>query len=110
MDNKAARPIHHQPYIPLDHETLNLVLDGADLAHKVTSLVGSDTGGDHRTGDTGGPTQGELAGDIDIRHILVLSKERQVKENGQGRGVGSQDDDLSSSAVKGLGGCSKNIC
>lgn len=96
---------HHQPYIPLNHETLNLVLDGADLAHKVTSLVGSDTGGDHRTGDTGGTAQGELAGDVHIRNVLVFSKQRQVKKNGQRRGVGGQDDNLGSSAVEGLGGC-----
>lgn len=98
-----------KPYNPLtsllDHETLNLVLNGSDLAHKVTSLVGSDAGRDHRARHTSGPTQGELAGDVDVGDVLVLSEEGQVKQDGQGGGVRGQDDDLGGSAIEGLGGC-----
>ena len=99
-------PIHNlQPYPSLDHESLNLVLDGPDLAHQITSLVGSDTGRDHRTRHTSGPTQGKLAGDVDVGDVLVLSQERQVEQDGERGGVRGQDDNLSGSTIQSLGRC-----
>ena len=94
-----------QPYPSLDHESLNLVLDGPDLAHEITSLVGGDTGRDHRTRHTSGPTQGKLAGDVDVGDVLVLSQEGQVEQDGERGGVRGQDDNLSGSTIKSLGRC-----
>ena len=91
----------------LDHEPLNLVLDGPDLSHEVASLVGGDASSDHRTRDTSRAAQGELAGDEDVAGVLVLTQERDVEQNGERGGVGREDDQLGSTAIEGLGGCSK---
>lgn len=93
------------PPLPiLDHESLNLVLDGSDLSHKITGLVGSDAGRDHRARHASCATQSELAGDENVRRILILCKQRQVKKNGQGVAVSGKNHNLGSTAVKRLGG------
>ena len=99
-------PIHISIHI-LDHHALNLVLQGTDLSHQVTSLVGGDASSDHRTRDTSRAAQGELAGDEDVAGVLVLTQERDVEQNGERGGVGREDDQLGSTAIEGLGGCSK---
>jgi len=38
----------------LDHESLDLVLQAADLAHEVRGLVGGDAGSDDSAGNTAG--------------------------------------------------------
>lgn len=45
----------------LDHETLDLVLEGANLVHEVGGLVGGDGAGDDCTGDATGSAEGGLA-------------------------------------------------
>lgn len=71
----------------LDHESLDLVLDGADLAHEVGGLVGGDGGGDDGAGDTAGTAESHLAGNVDVRDVLILSDEGQVEEDGEGLSV-----------------------
>lgn len=95
--------VHSKPYPSLDHESLNLVLDGPDLAHEVTSLVGGDASRDHGAGHTSRTTQRKLAGHVDVGHVLVLSQEGQMEQDGERGGVGGQDDDFSGSAVQSLG-------
>ena len=54
------------PLNALDHESLDLVLKSADLAHEVRRLVGGDAAADHGAGDTAGTAKSHLAGDIDL--------------------------------------------
>ena len=97
------RPVHSFRPI-LDHKSLNLVLDGSDLSHEITGLVGGDAGSDHGARDTGGATQSKLAGDEDVGGVLVLGEQGQVKKDGQGVAVGGENHKLGSTAVKRLGG------
>lgn len=88
----------------LDHESLDLVLEAADLVHQVAGLVGGDAGGDDGTADATGTAQGSLGGHVDVGHVLVLAQQRQVQQDGERGGVGGQDDDLGDTAVQRLGG------
>jgi hypothetical protein len=87
----------------LDLETLNLVLEGADLAHQVGGFVGGDRRRDDRTSNTTGAAKCHLAGHVNVRNVLVLAKQRQVEEDGERGGVGSENDQLADSAIQGLG-------
>ena len=87
----------------LDHEPFNLVLDGPDLSHEIASLVGGDASRDHRTRDTGRPTQSKLAGHEYIRSILVFAKKGDVQKNSERVGVCSKDDDFRGTTIEGLG-------
>ena len=50
----------------LDHEALDLVLEGADLAHEVGGLVGGDAAADDSAADTAGTAESHLAGDVNL--------------------------------------------
>jgi hypothetical protein len=50
----------------LDHEALDLVLEGADLAHEVGGLVGGDAAADDSAADTAGTAKSHLAGDVNL--------------------------------------------
>lgn len=50
----------------LDHESLDLVLESADLAHEVGGLVGGDAAADDSAADTAGAAESHLAGDVDL--------------------------------------------
>lgn len=50
----------------LDHESLDLVLESADLAHEVGGLVGGDAAADNCAAHTAGAAKGHLAGDVDL--------------------------------------------
>jgi hypothetical protein len=97
--------------VRLDLQTLDLVLEGPDLAHQVGRFVRGDGAGDDGTGDTAGAAESHLGGNVDVGNVLVLAlrdvrdsvktydtistyEERQVQENSEGRGVGSEDDQL----------------
>ena len=47
----------HATVLPLDLETLNLVLERPDLAHEVGGLVGGNAAGDDGAGDTAGAAE-----------------------------------------------------
>ena len=87
----------------LDLEPLNLVLEGANLAHEVGSLVGGDRAGNDCTGDTAGAAESHLGGNVDVGNVLVFAEQRQVEEDSQGAGVGGKDDNLGDTTVEGLG-------
>lgn len=106
----------------LDHESLDLVLQGLDLVHQVTGLVGGDAAGDNGTADTACSAQSTLGGDVaegwsvhcdilgsrlhsHVWYVLVLGEKRQVEENGQGSSVCGEDDNLRDTAVQCLCGC-----
>lgn len=88
----------------LDHESLDLILQAPDLVHQVAGLVGGDASSDDCSADATGATKGGLGWNVDVGHVLVLTEERQVQEDGQRSGVGSEDDDLGDAAVESLGG------
>ena len=88
----------------LDLEALNLVLEGADLAHEVGGLVRGDAAGNDSASDTAGAAESHLRGDVDVGDVLVLAEEGKVEQDGEGAGVSGEDDDLADTAVKGLGG------
>ena len=92
------------PLEPLDQELLDVELELLDLVLELAALVGGDAGGDHGTGDATGPSQGGLAGDKDVGHVLVLGEEREVEEDLDGLSVGGHDDHLADATVEGLGG------
>ena len=50
----------------LDHESLDLVLESADLAHEVGGLVGGDAAADDSAADTAGTAESHLAGDVNL--------------------------------------------
>lgn len=62
-----AYPQLHQSLRSLDHESLDLVLEGADLAHEVGGLVGGDAAADNCAADTAGAAKSHLAGDVNLR-------------------------------------------
>lgn len=88
----------------LDHESLNLILQAPDLVHEITGLVGGDASGDDGSADTASTAESGLRWDVDVGDVLVLAEQRQVQQDGEGSGVGGEDDDLGNTAVQGLGG------
>jgi hypothetical protein len=95
--------IRFDPTRRLDHQSLDLVLEGADLVHEIGRLVGGDGGSDDGAGDAAGAAERRLGGDVDVGHVLVLAEEGKVQQDGEGRGVGGEDDDLGDAAVESLG-------
>ena len=78
-------------------------LDGLDLALKLPSLVGCDRARDDRARNTTGPTKSSLAGNKDIRNVLVLAEQGKVEDNLDGLDVGSHDNELADTTVESLG-------
>lgn len=44
----------------LDHKSLNLVLQGSDLVHEITGVVGGDAGSNDGTRNTAGSSEGTI--------------------------------------------------
>jgi len=86
----------------LDHQALNLVLEGTNLAHKITLLVGGNRAADHSAGDTASTSEGHLGWNINVGCVLVLAQQRQVKQDCERRGVCGQDDNLTDTTVESL--------
>lgn len=89
----------------LNGKSLNLLLQGFDLAGKLRQLVGADAGGNNGTAHTASTSKQGLAGNVDVRDALVFADEGDVEDDGEGLGVGSQDGKLASTTVDGLGDC-----
>lgn len=87
----------------LDHQSLDLVLESADLVHEIRRLVGGDAGRDDGAGHTTGAAKSGLGGNVDVWDVLVLAEEGKVEEDGERGGVGGEDDDLGDTTVEGLG-------
>ena len=89
--------------VNLDLETLDLVLEGADLAHEVRGFVCRDASSDNGPGDTASAAKSHLGGDVDVGNVLVLAEKGQVEEDSERGGVGREDDQLADTTVEGLG-------
>jgi hypothetical protein len=81
-----------------------VVMPGSLLACALYTLeMATLTAGDDGASDTAGTTQGHLGGHVDVGHVFILAKKREVEENGKGRGVGGQYDELANASVQSLG-------
>ena len=58
---------------PLDHEPLDLVLEGANLRLEVAMLVEGDAGADDGATDAARAPKRRLGGYVDVRHVLVFA-------------------------------------
>lgn len=90
--------------IALDHQPLNIIFNSPNLGRQITGLIGSDTTSDNRTANTARSPQSHLAGDVDVRHILVLCEQREMEKDSQRGSIGCENDDFRGSTVKRLGG------
>lgn len=63
MHARASRT-ESELILPLDHQSLDLILKGADLVHEIGSLVGGDGSADDGASNTAGATESHLAGDL----------------------------------------------
>jgi hypothetical protein len=76
-----CRTVDHSvdAYSKLDHKSLHLVLQTADLVHQLTRLVGGDAGRDDGARDTAGSSERGLAGDVDIGNVLYNPVSQNVR-------------------------------
>ena len=88
----------------LDQKFFNLSPQGADLVSQVTAFVGDDRAGDDGTTDSASSSQGNLAGNKDIRHVLVLAEQGQVQQNFKWFGIRGHDDEFADASVERLCG------
>jgi hypothetical protein len=88
----------------LNSEALDLVAHGSDLAGELTGIVAGDASSNDGAANTTGTAEVHLAADVDVGNVLVLAEKREVEENGERLSVGSEDDKLRNTTVKGLGG------
>lgn len=81
--------LHESPALTdcLDHQALDLDLDGADLVGELTGIVGGDGHGDDGTADTTGTAKGHLGGNVDVGDVLVLAQKGEVENDGQRGGA-----------------------
>ena len=71
----------------LDHQALDLGLDGADLVGELTGIIGGDRDSNDGTADTTGTTKSHLGGNVDVGDVLVLAQKGQVENDGQRGGA-----------------------
>lgn len=84
------------------HQPLNLILQRADLSHQITTLIRSDTGRNDCSRDSRRTTQCDFAGNVHVGNVFVFAEEREVEEDGEGGGVGCEDEDFGGAAVEGF--------
>ena len=77
-------------------------LDSLDLRVQLPSLVGRHASSDHRPANPTSSTESGLAGQKDVRDVLVFAQEREVQEDLDGFGIGGHDDELANSSVESL--------
>lgn len=94
----------HLANLFLNEKLLNLELHAVDRTLELTGLVGSDRGGDDGTRNAAGTAERNLAGNEDVRDVLVLAEEGKMEQDFNRLGVGRHDNHLTDSAVQGLGG------
>ncbi len=66
-------------------------------------MVTSDRGSNHRSTNSTSPSKCSLTGDEHIRYVLILTKERQVKDDLQGLSISCHHNKLGDTAVQSLG-------
>jgi len=106
----------------LDHEPLNLVLQGSDLVHEITCFVRGDACCNDGSANTTCAAKGSLAGDVYVWDVLsqkvslwlrrrkrsktnlIFAEKRKMQENCQRSGISCEDYNLRDTSVQGLGG------
>ena len=88
----------------LDQELLDVELELLDLVFHLAALVGRDAARDDGPGDAARAAQSGLGRDKDVRDVLVLGQQGQVKQDLDRLRVGGHDHDLADASVEGLGG------
>jgi hypothetical protein len=91
-----------QPF-RLNGKSLDLLAHGADGAGQLAGVVAGDAGGDDGSANTAGTAKSHLAADVDVRGVLVLAQKGDVQQDGQGLGIGGQENELRDTTVEGLG-------
>lgn len=71
----------------LDKQLLDLVLDRLDLRLKIGTFVRGDGNSNNGARDTAGTTQSSLGWKENVRNVLILTKQRQVKQDLERLGV-----------------------
>jgi len=89
---------------PLNQQSLNLILDGPNLALQLGGLVRGDTGGDNATADTTSAAKRDLGRNKNVGDVLIFTKKRQVEENLDGLSVGGEHNEFADTTIEGLGG------
>lgn len=77
-------------------------LDSLDLRVQLPSLVGRHASSDDGPANPTSSTESGLAGQKDVRDVLVFAQEREVQEDLDGFGIGGHDDELADSSVESL--------
>jgi hypothetical protein len=71
-------------WLHLDHKSLDLVLESADLAHEVRSLVGGDGSSDDSARNTASATESHLGRNVAIKsHKSVFHPSQQTQKQGE---------------------------
>ena len=65
--------------------------------------MAQDHGGDDVSGNAAGTAQVRLPGHVHVGHVLVLTQEGQVEDDLERLGIGSQDNEVSNTAIERLG-------
>lgn len=90
------------PALKLDEQSLDRVLDTLDLTLQLPGLVGSNTSSNDWPANATSSSEGRLRRNENIRHILVFTEQRQVKNNLNGLSVCCHDDELANTSVERL--------
>lgn len=77
-------------------------LDSLNLSIQLPSLVRRHTSSDHSPTNPTSPTQSRLAGQEDVRDVLVLAEQGEVEQDLDGFGIGGHDDEFADTSVEGL--------
>lgn len=73
----ASHPILNYP---LDHQTLDLILQRTNLGGELRGLVGGDAAADHGSRDTTGAAQCHLRRHVDVGSVLVFAQKSYTME------------------------------
>merc|ERR1719499_856208 len=87
----------------LQQQLLNLLLNCLNLWLDLRALILGHTGSNDWPADTTCSAQSLLGPDEDIWHILILTEQRNVKQNLQRLTVSGQDHKLRLTSIEGLG-------
>lgn len=88
----TPKVLHHQPLDP--------ILQRPDLSRQITALIRRDTRCNDSSRDTCCAAQCYFAGYVDITDIFVFAEKGKMEEDGEGRGVCSEDEEFGRSAVE----------
>lgn len=70
-----------------DHQPLHVILQRLDLAHQVAGLVRRDACRYNGPTHSARSSQRNLAGDVNVGHVLIFREQREVEEDCQRRRI-----------------------